>query len=274
MRWWCTCAILPAALTAAAPLLARPPEHAALHRALVSALRPALPFPEAGRDGTPASGGAQPLWVVRWPVTGDGEVEVVANPLNLENRKRALAAEQAIQAAAMRSQRRSQRDYEKAVSDFERTGRVSGIQEISLDDEGLAGEKYDADSHLLVSIAPLDDDLAFSVATGVVPAEVTGVDGPTTVIRVPANIYRTAPDAGAPAEEHYCAEQAWLVFGRSGPAAMAPRDNSPHVDVTVPVSRGPGAGGGAVVSIRGNPALVEQVLRKADWPVLRAALRD
>ncbi|MGE0462308.1 MAG: hypothetical protein AB7Q16_13145 [Vicinamibacterales bacterium] len=274
MPWWCTCAALLVALTGAAPLRAQPAQEDALRRALVSALRPALPYPEAGPDGTPASGGAQPVWVVRWPEAGDGEVEVLANPLNPENRERALAAEKAIQAAAMRSQRRSQGDYEQAVSDFERTGRVSGIREISLDDEGVAGERYDADSHLAVSIEPLDADLAFSVATGVVPAQVNGIDGPATVIRVPANVFEVPAGPGEPAEQHYCAEQAWLVFGASGPSAIAPRDKSPHVDVTVPVSAGSGVRGGAVVSMSGNPALVEQALRKGDWVALRAVLRD
>ncbi|MGE0464748.1 MAG: hypothetical protein AB7Q16_25560 [Vicinamibacterales bacterium] len=272
MRWWCTCATLLAALAAAAPLRAQPDEGDALVRALVSALRPALPFPEAGPDGIPATGGADPVWVVRWPEAGDGHVEVLANPLNAENRKRALAAEEEIQKAAMRSQRRSQGDYERALSDFERTGRVSGIREISLDDDGLAGERYDAESHLLVSVAPLDGDLSFSVATGVLPELVAGIAGPAAVIHVPANVFEMRAEPGEPAEEHYCSEQAWLVFGASGSATIAPRDHSPHVDVTVPVAAPPAGRRGVVVSLSGNPLLVDQALRRADWPALRAAL--
>lgn len=274
MRWCCTWAALLAALAVAAPLRAQPAGDDALVRALVLALRPALPFPAAGPDGTPASGGAQPVWVVRWPEGGGGQVEVLANPLHPENRERALAAEEAIQKAAMRSQRRSQGDYEQALSDFARTGRVSNIREISLDDDGVAGERYDADSHLLVSVAPLDDDLSFSVATGIPPAVMNGVAGATMVIRVPANIYKAAAEAGAPAEEHYCAEQAWLVFGDAGVAVISPRADGPQVDVTVPVAAAPGGRAGMVVSISGNAALVEQALRQADWPALRAALRD
>lgn len=274
MRWCCTGAAFLATLAVAAPLHAQPPGDELLVRALVLALRPALPFPEAGPDGTPASGGAQPVWVVRWPEKGGGQVEVLANPLHPENRKRALEAEAAIQKAAMRSQRRSQGDYEQALSDFARTGRVSNIREISLDDDGVAGERYDADSHLLVSVAPLDDDLSFSVATGIPPAVMNGVAGPMVVIRVPANVYKAVAEAGAPAEEHYCAEQAWLVFGDAGGAAISPRADGPQVDVTVPVSTEPGGRGGVVVSISGNPALVKQALRRADWPALRAALGD
>lgn len=274
MRWCCTWAALLAALAVAAPLRAQPAGDDALVRALVLALRPALPFPAAGPDGMPASGGAQPVWVVRWPEGGGGQVEVLANPLHPENRERALAAEEAIQKAAMRSQRRSQGDYEQALSDFARTGRVSNIREISLDDDGVAGERYDADSHLLVSVAPLDDDLSFSVATGIPPAVMNGVAGATMVIRVPANIYKAAAEAGAPAEEHYCAEQAWLVFGDAGVAVISPRADGPQVDVTVPVAAASGGRAGIVVSISGNAALLEQALRQADWPALRAAPRD
>lgn len=267
---WCSHAAL-AALAAGAPLHAQPGADEALGHALVSALRPALPFPDANADGTPAGGDVGPVWVVRWPDAGDGRVEVWSNPLNPENRKRALAVEAEIQEAAMRAQRRSQGDYEQALSDFERTGRVSGIREISLTDDGVAGERYDADSHLLVSVAPLDDDVSFSVATGVMPSVVSGVNGPATVIRVPAHVY-AAPDGAAwPPGEHYRAEQAWLVFGEAGTATIVRRADGLHVDVTVPVETSPGRGG-ALVEISGNPSLVEQALQKGDWSALRAVV--
>lgn len=261
------------ALVAAAPAHAQPPSDDALHRAFVAALRPALPFPEAGADGTPINGQTDPVWTVRWPDASEARVEVLANPLNAENRERALAVEKAIQQAAMKSQRRSQGDYEQALSDFARTGRVAGIREISLDDEGVAGQRYDADSHLVLSVASLDDDLSFSVATGIAPGVVTGVAGPATVIRVPANVYKAQAEAGLPPDEHYCAEQAWVVFGASGPATIERREDGPQADVTVPVAVAPtGRRAGLVVTISGNPSLVDQTLRDADWSVLRAVL--
>jgi hypothetical protein len=264
-------ALLLVAIAAVPATRAQAPAVEALHRAFVGALRPALPFPEADANGMPRTGGASPVWTVRWPEAGEGPVEVLANPLNAENRERALAAEKAIQQAAMRSQRRSQGDYEQALRDFERTGRVSDIREISLDDAGVAGERYDADSHLILTVAPLDDALAFSIATAIPPEVVTDVAGPSTVVRVAANVYRAPGEAGAPPEDHYCAEQAWVVFGASGPAAIVRRDGVAQVDVTVPVAPARGGGSrGAVVSISGNPTLVEQALKDADWQVLRA----
>jgi len=266
-------AALLGALAAALPAHAQPPSDEALHRAFVTALRPALPFPEAGADGTPLNGQTDPVWTVRWPDAGDARVEVLANPLNAGNRERALTVEKAIQQAAMKSQQRSQGDYEQALSDFQRTGRVSGIREISLDDDGLAGQRYDADSHLVLSVAPLDDDLSFSVATGVAPGVVTGVAGPAMVIRVPANVYKAPAESGEPPDEHYCAEQAWVVFGASGPPTIIRREDGPQVDVTVPVA-GASAGPrrGLVVTMSGNPALVDQALRNADWLALRTVL--
>ena len=262
-------ALVLVALAAAAPVSAQPPGDEAAQRALVTALRAALPFPEARPDGTPVDGGVDAVWTVLWPDPGAGTVEVLANPLNAANRERALAVEKAIQQSAMRSQRRSQGDYEQALEDFQRTGRVSGIREISLDDDGVAGARYDAESHLVVSVRSLDDTLSFDVATAVAPEVVTGVTGPAVVIRVPANVYKEEADPGAPPDEQFCADQAWLVFGAAGPASMAPGDGVPRVGVTVPVAPGRG---GAVVSISGNPALVEQALREADWSVLQAVL--
>jgi hypothetical protein len=67
-------AALLVALAAALPAHAQPPSDGALHRAFVAALRPALPFPEAGADGTPLSGQAGPVWTVRWPDAGDARM--------------------------------------------------------------------------------------------------------------------------------------------------------------------------------------------------------
>jgi len=79
-------------------------QSAALRDALMAAVRPALPFPEASNDGTPSGDDPGPLWTVHWPAEDSAVVEVLANPLNAENRARALKAEAAIQKAAMQSQ--------------------------------------------------------------------------------------------------------------------------------------------------------------------------
>src|SRR6188472_4443461 len=107
MRAWAT-----AVLLILAPVSASEARQtgAPLRDALVAALTPALPYPEATDDGTPKGGDTAPAWTVRWPDDDRAIVEVVANPLNAENHARALKAESAIQKAAMQSQQRSQAD--------------------------------------------------------------------------------------------------------------------------------------------------------------------
>ena len=63
-------------------------QSAALRDALMAAVRPALPFPEASNDGTPSGDDPGPLWTVHWPAEDSAVVEVLANPLNAENHAR------------------------------------------------------------------------------------------------------------------------------------------------------------------------------------------
>ena len=239
----------------------------ALRAALEAALAPALPYPPARADGTPERGGPEVVWAVNWAEADEPHVEVLANPLNEENRQRALAAEQAIQKAAMQSQRQSQADYERALTDFQRTGRTSEIREITLRDDGVAGERYDAESQLTVSAEIIEEPRAFAVASGTPPEVGPDVAGATAVVRVRANSY-TEEGPGMAETLRYCPEQAWVVIG--GLTATVRREPEGQAfAVSVSSAEGPG-GRGAVIWIRGNPGLVEQVLSRADWPGLRA----
>lgn len=241
-------------------------DDADLREALKEALAPALPFPAARPDGTPETGGADAVWTVRWAPPDEPRVEVLANPLNDENRRRALAAEQAIQKAAMQAQRRSQADYEQALSDFQRTGRTSEIREISLRDDGVAGERYDAESQLTVSAERIDTPRTLAVAGGSRPEAVAVAPDASAVLRVPASTYLEEGPDGVPGALRYAPEQAWILVGGlaadppSGPDAASP-------DVTVsPVDRR----GGVLVWIRGNAELVEQIVTRGAWIRLRA----
>jgi hypothetical protein len=187
---------------------------------LVRALSRALPFPAASDDGTPAGGSADPVWTVRWPEPDELRVEVVANPLNAKNREQALKVEREIQKAAMQSQSRSQGDYERAVSEFERTGRASGIREISLREDGLAGERYDADSQLTITATTIGAAHEFAVSTATMPAISDSIPG-AIVVRVAANAYEEPATGDLPGALHYCPEQAWVFFGAQAPRRSA-----------------------------------------------------
>lgn len=246
------------------------PADRALSAALVTAVGKALPFPVATADGTPEKGGADAVWTVRWPAADGLRVEVLANPLNAGNRDRALKAEQEIQKSAMNAQRRSQGDYERALNEFERTGRTSAsIREISLRDDGLAGERYDAESQLTITAQAIAATHRYTVSTSTMPEVSTAVPG-VVVLRVPANAYLEEEVSGLPGAARYCPEQAWVFFGPVG-APDIKRLGGADVDVSLTGGGQAAAGGrGTAVWISGNAALVEQVLTQADWSVLRA----
>ena len=241
----------------------------ALSAGLVKAMRAALPFPAATPEGTPVGGGAEAIWTVRWPDAGEARIEVLANPLNTGNRDRALKAEQEIQKSAMNSQLRSQGDYERAVKEFENTGRAPAVREITLRDDGLAGERYDAESQLTIVAQAIAPGHQFTLSTSALPAVSTAVPG-LLVVRVPANAYQEPESSGLPGMGHYSPEQALVFFGPVGAPVITPRDG---VDVDISMTAGTQSSSnrqGTVVWITGNAALVEQVLTRADWSVLRA----
>ena len=245
-------------------------QSAALRDALMAAVRPALPFPEASNDGTPSGDDPGPLWTVHWPAEDSAVVEVLANPLNAENRARALKAEAAIQKAAMQSQQRSQADYDKAVSDFQKTGRVSEIREISLRDDGLTGERYDAESQLTIDARVVDLPQRLTVGTGRLPEMFPGSSAAAAIIRVAANEYQEPGESGAPSATRFCPEQAWLLFGPIGAPAVS-RTNQHEAAIAVTGPAGAGSGKAILISLRGNVELVDRVLQRANWALVSAA---
>jgi hypothetical protein len=263
MRAWTTAVVLALASVSAAE--AR--QSATLRDALVAALRPALPFPEASDDGAPSGGDPGPVWTVRWPAEDSAVVEVLANPFNAENHARALKADAAIQKAAMQSQQRSQADYDKAVSDFQKTGRVSEIREISLRDDGPAGERYDAESQLTIDARVVDLPQRLTVGTGRLPEAFPGSPAAAAIIRVAANEYQEPVESGAPAATRFCPEQAWLLFGPIGAPAVS-RTNQHEAAIAVTGAAGAGSGKAILISLRGNVELVDRVLQRANWALV------
>lgn len=235
---------------------------------LRQALAPALPFPEASANGLPVSGAPEPEWAVRWPSPGEARVEVLANPLNPDNRARALAAEREIQAAVMRAQSRAQGDYERALRDFERTGAVDPIREISLRDDGVAGERYDAESQLTIELLRIDGPYTAFVPGPRAPEVVADAPEPIDVlVRVPAQAYDD-PDAGGDAR--YAPAQAWVILGEASTSVTAGPD-APGASLTV--TPGGAERRAVVVHVSGNQALIDQVVTRGDWAVLLVAIQ-
>lgn len=119
-----------------------------------AAVAPALPFPASDELGSlPADGKANDPWMVRPLQAGDRTIEVLANPLNDEHQRRATKAMAQIEASIEAAQRRADVQYERAVAEARRTGRSQDVDGVTLSDEGLAGAKIDAESHVTIEVA-------------------------------------------------------------------------------------------------------------------------
>jgi hypothetical protein len=173
IRPLCVAAAIAAAVSAAAQ------DAAAIERAMTAvraAMAPALPFPASDELGSlPADGKAGDPWMIKPHQPGDRTIEILANPLPLNEAHQRSAAKamaqigQSIEAA----QRRADLQYERALAEAKRTGRSQDVDGVSLNDEGLAGARIDAESHVLVAPGAYRDETGverFREAQGTVAA--------------------------------------------------------------------------------------------------------
>jgi len=228
--------------------------------ALVNAVRPALPFPGATSDGDfPADNSPASKWFVVWPsAPDDTRIIVKANPLHPETQKAAAMAMGRIQEAVIAAERKAQAAYERALEQLRRTGTGTDIEGISLDDEGIAGERIDAELELVIEVL---EPQAFAVRSGVAPIVAAGTGGPVWIVTVPANTYRAK--RGPDLRDHFRAAETTLYFGPVGRPDVSGKGDDFTFNVSVP----PSPGGFAVV-VRGNEALLKQVVATVDWASL------
>jgi hypothetical protein len=190
--------------------------------AVRSALTPALPFPASDELGSlPADGKSSAPWMVKPLQPGDRAIEILANPLNEAHQRSATRAMAQIGQSIEAAQRRADVQYEHAIAEAKRTGLSQEVDGVSLNDEGLAGARIDAESHVIVEVA-----LAESPSRAV------------TTNTTPARVYRD--DEG----------------------------NERFREATATVSAGP-----ALVTLRGNEALIADLLTKSDWKRLLELLK-
>lgn len=234
--------------------------------ALVDALRPALPYPDATDEDTAANGDTAAPWVVRWPAADDPApvVTVVANTLNRENQARARAADAEIQRAVMAVQQRTQEQYDRAVTEFARSGRVAApVESVTLDDEGLAGARIDASTRVTIAIEIGEPRHIVEIRSSVPPVVSQDVPG-AVLVKVPENVYRDRADADAPETAHLHVAEARLWFGPMAPPLITEPGTGRYV---VTVASAPQ---NTCIRIEGNEAFVDQILQKTDWKRLAA----
>lgn len=229
---------------------------------LVAILKPALPYPEAAPAGdVPAEGGADARWFVIWP-DGDRPARIIvrANPLHPETQAISNAAMAAIQETIVAAERRAQAEYDRVMEQLRRTGKGADLQGIALDDEGIAGERIDAELELTIDLEVAQAATELIGATA--PSVSVTNGGAIAIVRLAAHTYRE--DANGVARERFRPAEARIYFGMSEPPAVARRGPARHLLTLSPAT-------GGVVVLRGNEALIEQLIAGADWSRLGTA---
>jgi hypothetical protein len=240
--------------------------------AVRAAMAPALPFPKSDDAGSlPADGNTEALWMVRPLEPADQTIEVIANPLNAVNQLRAARAMAQIENNIESAQRRAAEQYERAVAEAKRTGKSQEVDGVTLSDEGVAGAKIDADSHVSIDVAFNQPSYKFAVSSSIQPAasaQVT-IPGAVAVIVVPSNTYRDERLGG----DRYVEAGTLVFLGRvTAPEVQKRADHSYEV-VAVATPPDSAAIASLVLRLRGNEVLIAELLRKTNWNALVELLK-
>ena len=243
--------------------------------AVRTAMAPALAFPDADESGSlPVGGDTAAPWMVLPLQPGDSAIEVVANPLNPVNQVRAARAMAQIQANVEAAQHRAEEQFDRAVAEAKRTGKSQEVDGVTLADEGVAGAKIDADSHVTIEVAVNQPSYQYDIASGVVPSPISAkqinpaVPG-ANVVTVAANSYRDV-ETGT---ERYCEAQTIVFLGRVSEPVMHKRGTSSVHEIHATALPADGPPGSIVVRMRGNATLIADLLSKTNWNALQELIK-
>jgi hypothetical protein len=256
--------VLGALLLAPADTFAQGEADKIMH-AVRAAMAAALPYPDSTEDGTvPVNGNTEALWMVRPLQSGDRSIEVIANPLNAANQLKAARAMEQIERNIEAAQRRAAAQYDRAVAEAKRTGRSQEVDGVTLSDEGVAGAKIDAESHVTIDVSIDEPAFTIEVAAPMQPAPSSppSVTGATAVISVPSSTYRDADGV-----ERYGEAQTIVFLGRVAPPEV--RKTGDHLFGVSATATSPAL----VIRLRGNEVLIADLLRKTDWNALVELLK-
>jgi hypothetical protein len=234
--------------------------------AVRSAMAPALPFPNTDEDGAmPANGNTEALWMVRPLQPGDRSIEVIANPLNETNQARAAKAMAQIEDNIQAAQRRAALQYDRAVSEAKRTGKSQEVDGVTLSDEGIAGARIDAETHVTIDVSIDEPSFKLAVLSGVEPALSSGVviPGAVAVLSIPTNTFRERPGN----VERYSEAQTIVFLGRSDRPQVQKR--AEHEYEVFATASSPAL----VIRLSGNETLITDLLRKTNWSALLELLK-
>lgn len=231
-----------------------------------SVLLEGAPFPPSDEPGSlPADGKSADPWIVRPHQPGDRTIEILANPLNEEYQRRAAAAMAQIERSIEAAQRRAEQQYERAIAEAKRTRRSQDVDGVSLSDEGLAGARIDAESHVSIEVRFNQPSYRWEVASSVAPAVSRQLAiGGATVIAVPANVVRDEQNV-----ERLCEAETFVFVGRvAAPEVRRRADAAYEITAAATPPGGSARVSSLVVRLRGNEELMADLVRKGNWPAL------
>ena len=130
---------------------------------------------------------------------GDRSIEVLANPLNEVNQLRAGRAMAQIENNIQAAQRRAELEYDHAVTEAKRTGQSQEVDGIALSDEGVAGARIDAESHVTIDVVDQPARVTFEHHSSFNRRRRrrSSIPGAVAVIAVPSNAYRAGHEPRA-----------------------------------------------------------------------------
>jgi hypothetical protein len=232
------------------------------HEALVAAMKPALPYPVSNALGSgPESDDAQSPWFVIWP-SGDDDARVIvrANPLHPDTQKMGAAAMRRIQEAVVAAEQKAQAAYARALEELKRSGTTTAdLAGISLDDEGVAGERIDAELELTIEWQP-DVTMVTGLASSEAPSVTAGPAPGTWTVSTKANVYR---EPGPDGRERFRPAEARVFYGlREAPIVRRTNDGPAYTIAVQPSAQS------FVIVVSGNEQLLSQVVAVAQWSAL------
>jgi hypothetical protein len=262
-------ALLIGVVVAGAPVSATAQDEA-LGERVMARVRSALAGTFVASDdlgSLPADGRATGAWMIRPHQTGDRAIEILANPLNEDYQRRAAKAMAEIGQSIEAAQRRAELQYERAIAEAKRTRRSQDVDGVTLSDEGVAGARIDAESHVTIEVLFNQPAYKFEVRSAVEPLSsgvhsFGSIPAAAATLWIAANVYRDAEmDV-----ERFCEAETYIFLGRTSKPEI---DHDDRTRYTMTATGGLPSTATAISSIvirlRGNERLVADLARKSNW---------
>jgi hypothetical protein len=160
--------------------------------------------------------------------------------------------------------------FERAIAEARRTGRSQEVDGVTLSDEGLAGARIDAESHVTIEVLFNQPIYRLNIASALAPdTGIAATIANARMVSVRSNVFRDEKG-----DERLCeTESIVFVGGVTSPEVRRADDARYEVTANATPSSDPGKPVNAVViRMRGNESLIADLLRKSDWSALLVEL--